>query len=156
MICQGLWGSDTAWIWSPSICPRFSIQPCDECAGCNPVQCSRELPFYSDFLNCSARDPEVFADLILHIHTTEISSVVLCYANLQRLKNWARGLPRIVFLEHLHSPNCFVSQLPGWIGHVLCNRKKKRLNQENFGFIFSEILRHNIRQFIYKLPGLFN
>lgn len=121
------------------------------------LQRERNAFFIEIFSTCNAREPEVFADLILHIHTIEISSVVLNYVNLQRLQNWARSLPRTVFFLRA-APSKLLCLLPFRVELVMYCAVigKEMFKPGKFGFIFSEILRYNIRQFIYKLPGLFN
>ena len=65
----------------------------------------RAALFIVIFSTHNVREPEVFADLILYIHTLKTLVVVLNYVNLRRLQNWARSLPSTRFLVALHPPN---------------------------------------------------
>lgn len=83
----------------------------------------RAALFIAIFSARNVREPEVFADLILYIHTLK-TLVALNHVNLQRLPNWARSLPITGFLVALHLP--LSPSFQGGIGHVVeCSNRKK-------------------------------
>lgn len=69
--------------------------------------------FIAIFSVPSVREPEVFADLILRIHTLKTPGVALNYVNPWRLRKRARSLPAAGLLVARRPPNPAVPQPSG-------------------------------------------